>query len=154
MVLYKFEEERKMIVKCVRCKLVEKLSQDEIERLVNTAKTYNEEVSPNDYTAILSIIKGKCTDGKKHLYIYDEAFSKTVADLVLEHNKLCENNAAKEKEVSETLQKIEDLKNEIKNLSDKRDNDIKEIGDINMAIDGVIETFEKETGARNVKMWS
>jgi predicted nucleic acid-binding Zn-ribbon protein len=88
------------------------------------------------------------------LYIYDEAFSKTVADLVLEHNKLCENNAAKEKEVSETLQKIEDLKNEIKNLSDKRDNDIKEIGDINMAIDGVIETFEKETGARNVKMWS
>jgi predicted nucleic acid-binding Zn-ribbon protein len=72
----------------------------------------------------------------------------------LEHNKLCENNAAKEKEVSETLQKIEDLKNEIKNLSDKRDNDIKEIGDINMAIDGVIETFEKETGARNVKMWS
>jgi predicted nucleic acid-binding Zn-ribbon protein len=88
------------------------------------------------------------------LYIYDEAFSKTVADLVLEHNKLCENNAAKEKEVSEILQKIEALKNEIKNLSDKRDNDIKEIGDINMAIDSVIETFEKETGARNVKMWS
>lgn len=143
-----------MRVKCAKCKNVEELGKDEIEHLVNTAKTYSEDVSPNDYTAILSIIKGKCTDGKKHIYIYDESFSKTVADLVLEHNKLCENNAAKEKELSETLQKIEDLKNEIKDLDNKRQNAIHDVGSINAAIDNVIETFEKETGTRNVKMWS
>jgi chromosome segregation ATPase len=143
-----------MRVKCAKCKNVEELGKDEIEHLVNTAKTYSEDVSPNDYTAILSIIKGKCTDGKKHIYIYDETFSKTVADLVLEHNKLCENNAAKEKEVSETLQRIEDLKNEIQNLGNKRDGAIQEISNINTAIDDVIVTFEKETGTRNVKMWS
>jgi predicted nucleic acid-binding Zn-ribbon protein len=141
-------------VKCAKCKNVEELGKDEIEHLVNTAKTYNDEVSPNDYTAILSIIKGKCTDGKKHLYIYDETFSRTIADLVAEHSKLCENNAAKEKELSETLQKIEDLKNEIKNLGDKRESSIQEIGNINMAIDSIVATFEKETGTRNVKMWS
>lgn len=143
-----------MRVKCAKCKSVEELGKDEIEHLVNTAKIYSEDVSPNDYTAILSIIKGKCTDGKKHIYIYDETFSKIVADLVLEHNKLCENNAAKEKELSETLQKIEDLKNEIKDLDNMRQNAIYDIGSINMAIDNVIETFEKETGTRNVKMWS
>jgi predicted nucleic acid-binding Zn-ribbon protein len=143
-----------MIVKCARCKLIEELSQDEIERLVNTAKVYNDDVSPNDYIAILSIIKGKCKDGKKHLYIYDETFSKIVADLVGEHNKLCENNASKEKEVSEILQKIEALQGEIETLRNKKDDDIKEIGDINTAIDNLILTFEKETGTRNVKMWS
>ena len=143
-----------MKIKCAKCKLVEELSQDEIERLVSTSQIYNEEVSPNDYTAILSIIKGKCTDGKKHLYIYDETFSKTVADLVTEYNELCENNAAKEKEISDALQKIETLKGEIENLQNKRDNDIKEISNINRDIDSVIITFEKETGTRNVKMWS
>jgi uncharacterized coiled-coil DUF342 family protein len=143
-----------MRVKCAKCKNVEELGKEEIDHLVNTAKTYNEEVSPNDYTAILSIIKGKCTDGKKHLYIYDETFSKTVANLVVEHDKLYENNAAKDKEVSDTLQKIEDLKNEIKNLSDKRDKTIQDISNIHYAIDDVIATFEKETGTRNVKMWS
>lgn len=110
-----------MRVKCAKCKKVEELSDDEIEYLVNIAKKYNEDVSPNDYTAILSIIKGKCTDGKKHLYIYDEEFSKYVADLIEEYGKLNENNATKDKEMSDILQKIEELKNEIQNLDRKRD---------------------------------
>ena len=143
-----------MIIKCIKCKIAEELSQDEIDRLVNMAKLYTEDVSPNDYTGILSVIKGKCTDGKKHIYIYDEAFSKRVADLIAEHNKLCENNSAKEKELSDTLQKIEDLKNEIMSLGEKRDDVINEIGDINSNIDNVIVTFEKETGTRDMKMWS
>lgn len=143
-----------MIVKCVKCKSVEELTQDEIEYLVNIAKKYTEEVSPNDYTSILSIIKGKCTDGKKHLYVYDETFSKHVADLIEEHKKLCENNATKEKELSDTLQRIEDLKNEIKNLGEKRDDTVKEIEKINRFTDVVTETFGKVTGTQDMKMWS
>lgn len=143
-----------MIVKCIKCKTVEELSQDEIEYLVNIAKKYTEEVSPNDYTGILSIIKGKCTDGKKHIYVYDETFSKHVADLIDEHSKLCENNITKEKELSDTLQKIEDLKNEIKNLSEKRDDTVKEIEDINRITNIVTITFEKVTGTQDMKMWS
>lgn len=143
-----------MKIKCAKCKLVEELSQDEIEYLVNIAKKYTEEVSPNDYTSILSIIKGKCTDGKKHLYIYDETFSKYVADLIAEHGKLCESNVTKEKELSDTLQKIEDLKNEIQNLDKKRDDTVKEIEDITGSINSVIKKFETETGTQDMKMWS
>ena len=143
-----------MEIKCAKCKVVEKLRQDEIEYLVNTAKMYTDEISPNDYTAILSIIKGKCTDGKKHVYIYDEIFSKNVANLLTEHNKLSANHAEKEKELSDTLKKIDDFKNEIERLGAKRDSAIKEIDVLNKTIDGVIETFEKDTGTRNMKMWS
>lgn len=143
-----------MRVRCAKCKIVEDLGQEEIERLVNITKTYSDNVSPNDYTAILSIIKGRCTDGKKHIYIYDETFSKTVADLVGEYNKLCENNVAKEKEVSDALEKIESLRNEIEDLVSKRISAIQEISNIGIAIDNVISTFEKETGTRDVKMWS
>ena len=56
--------------------------------------------------------------------------------------------------MSSTLQKIEDLKKEILNLGEKRDNVIKEIGETNVAIDGMMSTFEKETGTRNIQMWS
>ena len=143
-----------MIVKCIKCKTVEDLSQDEIEYLVNIAKKYTDEVNPNDYTGILSIIKGKCADGKKHLYVYEDTFSKHVADLIEEHKKLCENNTNKEKELSDTLQRIEDLKNEIKNLSEKRDDTVKEIEDINRITNIVIITFEKVTGTKNMEMWS
>jgi len=143
-----------MIVKCIKCKTVEELTQDEIGYLVNIANKYTDEVSPNDYTGILSIIKGKCTDGKKHLYVYDETFSKHVADLIGEHKKLCENNASKEKELSDTLQKIEDLKNEIKNLGEKRDDTVKEIENISRFTNIVKETFGKVTGSQDMKMWS
>lgn len=143
-----------MRVKCAKCKKVEELSDDEIEYLVNIAKKYNEDVSPNDYTAILSIIKGKCTDGKKHLYIYDEEFSKYVADLIEEYGKLNENNATKDKEMSDILQKIEELKNEIQNLDRKRDDLVKEIEDNNTVINNVACTFEKATGTKDIKMWS
>ncbi len=143
-----------MIIKCAKCKVVESLEQEEIAHIVNIAKTYNEDVSPNDYTAILSIIKGKCTDGKKHLYIYDETFSKTVASLIEKHGELCKNCTNKENELSETLKKIEELKNEIKNLDKKRDDIIKEVSVINAVVDGVIVEFEKATGTCDVKMWS
>lgn len=143
-----------MIVKCIKCKTVEELTQDEIGYLVNIANRYTDEVSPNDYTGILSIIKGKCTDGKKHLYVYDETFSKNVADLIGEHKKLCENNASKEKELSDILQKIEDLKDEIKNLGEKRDDTVKEIENINRFTNIVTETFGKVTGSQDMKMWS
>ena len=143
-----------MIVKCIKCESVEELSQEEIERLVNIAKTYGDDISPNDFIGILSIIKGKCNDGKKHLYIYEDKFSKHVAKLIEEHRELCENNASKEKELSETLQRIEDLKNEIKNLGDKRDDTIKEIEDINRVTNIVKITFEKVTGTQDMTMWS
>ena len=143
-----------MEIKCVKCKVVEKLEQGDIEYVVNVAKKYTNDVSPNDYTEIFSAIKGKCKDGKKHIYIYSEDFIKNVADLVAEHGKLSENSVIKEKELSDTLQKIEDLKKEILNLGTKRDDVVKDIGEINVAIDGIMTTFEKETGTSDIKMWS
>jgi hypothetical protein len=143
-----------MRIKCVKCNIVEELRKEEIENLVNITKTYTEEISPTDYTDILSIIKGKCTDGKKHLYVYDDMFTKNVADLIVEHNKLHENIVTKEKESSDTLQKIESLKNELMNLDKKKDDTIKEIEDINTTINNLMATFEKETGTRDMKIWS
>lgn len=143
-----------MRVKCIKCNIVEELRKDEIEHLVDIAKIYTEEISPTDYTAILSIIKGRCTDGKKHLYTYDDMFIKNVADLIVEHNKLRENVITKEKELSDTLQKVESLKNEIQNFNKKVDDTIKDIEDINTVIDNILVTFEKETGTCDIKMWS
>jgi cell division protein FtsB len=143
-----------MRVKCVKCNIVEELRKDEIEHLVNITKMYNEEISPAEYTTILSIIKGRCTGGKKHLYVYDDMFTKNIAGLIAEHNKLHDNIAIKEKELSDVLQKIESLTDEIQNLNKKRDDTIKEIGDINTTINNVMETFEKETGTRYINIWS
>ncbi len=143
-----------MRVKCVKCKTVEEIIKEDMEKLINTAKMYNEDIDPNDYTAILSVIKGRCTDGKKHLYIYEEEFSKKIAELITEHNELCENNLNKTSELSDTVKKIESLKDEIKNMDNKRINIIKEIGDIGNDIDNIVETFEKETGTKNMKIWS
>ena len=143
-----------MEIKCVKCKAVEQLGQEDIEYVVNVAKKYTDDVSPNDYTEIFSAIKGKCKDGKKHLYIYSEDFIKRIADIIAEYDNLSKNSIVKEGELSSTLQKIEDLKKEILNLGEKRDNVIKEIGETNVAIDGMMSTFEKETGTRNIQMWS
>ncbi len=143
-----------MIVKCVKCKNIGKIEQKDIEHLVNIAKIYTEDISPNDYTAILSIIKGKCTDGKKHLFIYEEEFSKKVAEMIAEHNKLCDDNTTMTNELSDIIKKIENLKEEISDLDNKRINVINNIGNTGNKIDGVVENFEKETGTKNMKIWS
>jgi hypothetical protein len=143
-----------MKIKCAKCKSVEELGQDEIEYLVNIATKYTDDISPNDYTAILSVIKGKCTDGKKHIYIYDEEFSRHVANLIDEHDKLSKNSAIKKKDISDTLEKIENLKNEIEKLGEKRDDLVNEIAELDKNIDESVVKFEKETGTRDMKIWS
>lgn len=143
-----------MQVECVKCKKVEELSEDDLNFLLNAAKRYTDEISPNDFTAILSVTKGKCSDNKKHIFIFHEDFSKKIAGLIEEYDKLSSNNIVKEKELSDILKKIEDLKNEIKNLEEKRDVDTKDIDDLNKAIADLMVIFEKETGTRDVKMWS
>lgn len=143
-----------MRIKCVKCNIVEELKKEEIDNLVCIAKTYTHEISPTDYIAILSIIKGRCTDGKKHLFVYDDIFTNDVADLIAEHNKLHEKIEVMEKESLEVIQKIESLESEICDLNKKKDGIVKGIEEVNIAINNVMDIFENKTGIREMKIWS
>lgn len=148
-------EMKNMKVKCIKCETVEDLSKEDIEFLISILRKYNSgDIVPSDYISLLSVVKGRCTDDKKHIFIYDEEFTKNVADLIDLYNNLCADNAAREKELSEILQKIENYKKEIGELSKSRYDKIAEVDDINAKINKVLKTFEETTGTNDVKMWS
>ncbi len=69
--------------------MVEELSEEDVKELTKMVLKYNvENAMPDDYTEVLSVIKGKCADGKKHRYVYHEDFDKQVDEFLSSKAKI------------------------------------------------------------------
>ncbi len=92
-----------MNIKCIKCETEEILTEEDTKLLGHIVRRYNPKPKPNDYIMVLNIIKGDCTDGKKHIYIFDESFDRTIAGLIKEHTELHVTNDARHKAVLEQM---------------------------------------------------
>lgn len=156
-----------MQVKCIKCETEEVLEEEDTKLLSHIVRRYNHEPKPNDYIMVLNVIKGNCTDGNKHIYIFDSTFDKTIANLIKEHSDLCATNATREKTISDidssmnTIKtNIEDFKSKIITLESQLKDCIRRKEGVTIEIRGtevlINETnlrFEKLTGAQDMSMW-
>lgn len=157
-----------MNIKCIKCETEEILTEEDTKLLGHIVRRYNPKPKPNDYIMVLNIIKGDCTDGKKHIYIFDESFDRIIAGLIKEHTELHVTNDARHKAVLEldnlmsTIKaNIEDLKSKInasetqlKECIRKKEGIIAETKGTEMLIGDVELKFEKLTGNPDMKIWS
>lgn len=157
-----------MRIKCIKCEVEEELEEEDTKLLGHIVKRYNPNPKPNDYLLVLNVIKGDCTDNNKHIYIFHEAFDKTIASLIKEHNDLCVTNAARDKTIldidssmSTIKTNIEDLKYKIASLESqlkecirKKEGTTTEIKGMEVLINETRLRFEKLTGTQDMKMWS
>ena len=154
-------EKNKMKIRCVKCKLEDTLTEEDIKLLAYVVKRYNHKPSPNDYTAVLSIIKGSCTDDKKHIFIFDESFDKAIADVLKEYKDAIVANVTRKETLekvcilmAETTNQIKSLESELKTLEKKKGYTISEMGTGGILIDNIKLKFEKLTGTSDMEMWS
>lgn len=151
----------KMKIKCVKCKLTDSLTEEDIKLLSHVVKRYNQKPSPTDYTAVLSIIKGNCTDNNKHLFIFDESFDKDIADTIKEYRDAIVANTTRKgnlekiiSQINETTNQIKALQSTLGELDKKKEYTVSEISTGGILIDNIKLKFEKLTGTTDIDMWS
>lgn len=151
----------KMKIRCVKCKIDDTLSEDDIKLLAHVVKRYNHSPRPGDYTAVLSIIKGNCTDGKKHLFIFDEGFDKVVADTLKEYKDAIAANVTRKETLEkvhlltvETMNQIKSLQSTLGELEKKREYTTAEMNAGGILIDNIKLKFTRMTGTDDTDMWS
>lgn len=150
-----------MKIKCAKCKIEEPLNEEDVKLLGHIVKRYNSKPSPTDYTAVLSIIKGQCTDGNKHLFIFHEDFDNDVANLIQEYNNAITANITRKENLEkiqiqtiETAEQIKNLQSALEELDKKKEYTISEMSTGGILIENLKLKFEKMTGSDSVEMWS
>lgn len=156
------EEGKFMKVKCVKCKMEDELNEEDVKLVAHVVRKFNANPSPNDYTAVLSIIKGSnCVDNKKHIFIFEETFDRAVSDLIknkksAEIAKLSRKDALSkiESDISETNDKIRQLRSHLEDLQKEKNDTIVDIEKTDLLIEDAMNNFEKLTGATDIDIWS
>lgn len=150
-----------MKIKCVKCQTEETLNEEDVKLLGHIVKRYNSKPNPNDYTAVLSVIKGECTDGKKHLFVYHESFDDEVSNLIQEYNGAIASNVARKQDLEKIVNQIFEINNQIKVLEStlkdcekKKEFILAELSAGGILIDNIRLQFEKMTGSDNISLWS
>lgn len=151
----------RMKIKCVKCKLEDTLTEEDIKLLAHVVKRYNQKPSPNDYTAVMSIIKGNCTDGKKHLFVFDETFDKTVADMLKEYKDAIVANVVRKEtlekvclQIAETINQIKSLQSSLGELEKKKEYTTAEMRAGGILVNNIKLKFMNTTGTDDTDMWS
>ena len=141
-----------MKVRCTKCKLEDDISEEDIKLLAHVVKKYNKP-KPGDYMAILSIIKGNCTDGDKHLFVYNGSFNEDVTNTIKEYL----DAVAKDVEIKIALDKvcshIEEVNNSLKEFEKKKEYMMAEMSAGGILIDNIKLKFFKLTGTEDMEIW-
>lgn len=157
-----------MRIKCIKCETIEELDEEDTKLLGHVVRRYNPEPKPNDYIMVLNVIKGNCTDGNKHIYVFDSTFDKAIANLIKEYNDLCATNTTRDKTISgidssmntikthieDFKSKITALESQLKDCIRKKEGTITEIKGAEVLINETKLSFEKLTGSQDMKIWS
>ena len=141
-----------MKVKCTKCELDDDVSEDDVKLLAHVVKKYNKP-KPEDYLAILSIIKGKCTDGEKHIFIFNGSFNQDVTNTIKEYQDAIVKNVERKIALDKVCVQIEETSNSLKEIEKKKEYILAEMAADGMLIDNVKLKFLKLTGTEDMEIW-
>ena len=142
-----------MKVKCTKCELEDDVNEDDVKLLAHVVKKYNHKPRPEDYSAILSIIKGNCTDGGKHLFIFNGSFCEDVANTIKEYEDAIAKNVETKIALDKVCFHIEEVDNSLKELEKKREYMMAEMAAGGILVDNIKLKFLKLTGTEDMEIW-
>lgn len=142
-----------MKVKCAKCNLEDDVNEDDVKLLAHVVKKYDPKPRPGDYMAVLSIIKGNCTDGEKHVFIFNGSFDQDVATAIKEYEDAIKQNVEKKVVLNKICLQIEETSNVLKELEKKKEYMLAEMAAGGILIENVKLKFFKLTGMEDMEIW-
>lgn len=142
-----------MKVKCTKCNLEEDISEEDVKLLAHVAKKYNPKPRPEDYMAILSIIKGDCPNGEKHLFTFNGSFCQDITNTIKEYEDAIRQNVGRKIALDKICSQIEDTSNELKEFEKNKEYVLAEMRAGGMLIENIRLKFLKLTGMEDMSIW-
>lgn len=141
-----------MQLRCIKCKEVKYPSIDDVKAVAEMIERNN--LDATMFLDALTPIGGKCNDGNRHIFDFDETFANEIHDLAENYARLdteitgeresCNNLLKERKELEEKLLLV------IKNVEEKFEN----IKLLDADIKNIKDKCENLTGTCNIKLWS
>lgn len=142
-----------MRLKCVKCNVEKDISKEDIDRIKSIAE--DGKISRSvDYIEIFNVTRGKCTEQKKHTFIFEESFFNNVQDLIKKRGDILSKYDNDEKELSKTNDEITELEDKLKNVKEKKESLIENIKKEETDVENTLQEFEQITGGRDIEIWS
>jgi hypothetical protein len=142
-----------MKVKCTKCRLEEDVNEDDVKLLAHVVKKYNPKPRPGDYMAVLSIIKGNCSDGEKHIFTFNGSFGQDVAATIKEHEDAIKQNVERKIALDKVCVQIEETANALKEVEKKKEYILAEMTAGGILIDNIKLKFFNLTGTEDMEIW-
>lgn len=140
-----------MKVKCIACGVVKELNKEDIDKIKSLSDGGISKST--DYLEIFNVLKGKCNDQKKHVFVFEESFSSAIQDMINIYNDTSSKCISDKNDLYKTNEEITDLENRLKSAKEKKESLIDGIKKSDIDIENVLQEFEKITGDRNIDMW-
>lgn len=142
-----------MKLKCVKCNVEKEISKEDIDKIKLIAE--DGKISRSvDYLEIFNVTRGKCTEQKKHTFIFEESFFNNVQDLIKRRGDILSKRDNDKKELSKTNDEITDLEDKLKNVKEKKEGLIENIKKEETDVENTLQEFEQITGGREIDIWS
>ena len=142
-----------MKVKCAKCQLEDDVNEEDVKLLAHVIKKYNPKPRPGDYMAVLSIIKGNCSDGEKHLFVSNGSFCKDVAVTIKEYEDAIRQNVERKIALDKVCTQIEEASNTLKEFEKNKEYILAEMAAGGILIDNIKLKFLKLTGTEDMEIW-
>ena len=142
-----------MKVKCEKCQLEDDVNEEDVKLLSHVVKKYNPKPRPGDYVAVLSIIKGNCSNGDKHLFTFNGSFDQDVVTTIKEYNDAIKQNVERKITLDKVCIQIEETNEVLKELEKKKEYILAEMTAEGMLIDNIKLKFLKLTGTEDMEIW-
>lgn len=142
-----------MKVKCAKCQLEDDVNEEDVKLLAHVIKKYNPKPRPGDYMAVLSIIKGNCSDGEKHLFIFNGSFDQDIATTIKEYEDAIKQNVERKVALDKVRTQIEEASNTLKEFEKDKEYLLAEMSAGGILIDNIKLKFLKLTGTEDMEIW-
>lgn len=142
-----------MKVKCEKCQLEDDVNEEDVKLLAHVVKKYNPKPRPGDYMAVLSIIKGNCSDGEKHVFVFNGSFDQDVESTIKEYEDAIRQNVERKVALDKVCTQIEDASNILKEFEKKKKYLLAEMSAGGILIDNIKLKFLKLTGTEDMEIW-
>lgn len=142
-----------MRLKCVKCNVEKEISKEDIDKIKSIAE--DGKISRSvDYLEIFNVTRGKCTEQKKHTFIFEESFFNNVQDLIKKRGDILSKRDNDEKELSKTNDEITELEDKLKITKEKKEGLIENIKKEETDVENTLQEFDQITGGRYIDIWS
>ena len=142
-----------MRLKCVKCNVEKEINKEDIDKIKSIVE--DGKISRSvDYLEIFNVTRGKCTEQKKHTFIFEESFFNNVQDLIKKRGDILSKRDNDEKELSKANDEIIELEDKLKNVKEKKESLIDSVKKEEIDVENILQEFEQITGGREIEIWS